>query len=78
LTNSLSSDKVADVSTPSRTYQLIEERLDGTLAEFVRNRRQPSTSWRNLAAEIHTLTGVDVSYETLRSWFAESDSEPAA
>jgi hypothetical protein len=59
LTSFLPCDKLSDVSTPSRTYQLIEERLDGSLADY-------------------DLTGVDVSYETLRSWFAESDAERGA
>lgn len=63
------------MSSTSRTYQLIEERLDGTLADYIRNRRPPQATWRQLAAEIHDLTGVDVSYETLRTWFSERDAE---
>lgn len=60
------------MSQPSPTYQLIEERLDGTLADFVRRRRpEPPASWRQIAAEIKDLTGVDVSHESLRAWFAE-------
>lgn len=63
------------MSSTSRTYQLIEERLDGTtLADYIRSRRPAPATWRQLAAEIKEKTGVNVSYETLRSWFGESGS----
>lgn len=52
----------------SRLYRLVEERLDGTLADLVAARR-PTTSWRDIASDIATTTGIEVSYETLRLWF---------
>jgi hypothetical protein len=55
---------------PSRLYRLIEERLDGTLTEFVASRR-PAASWKAMAAELTTTTGVEVSWESLRTWFAD-------
>lgn len=55
---------------PSRLYRLIEERLDGTLAEYVASRR-PAASWKTMAAELTATTGVEVSWESLRSWFAD-------
>jgi hypothetical protein len=55
---------------PSRLYRLLEERLDGTLVEYVASRR-PATSWRDLAEEISSTTGIEVSHEALRVWFAD-------
>lgn len=56
--------------TPSALYRLIEQKLDGTLAEFIAARR-PTQSWRNIAAELTEKTGVEVSWETVRGWFAD-------
>ncbi len=69
------------MSTPTPTYQLIEERLDGTLEEFVRTRRPltPPASWRQIAADIKDATGVTVSHESLRAWFnSPTDAEQHA
>jgi hypothetical protein len=49
-------------------YQLIEAKLDVSLADFVGSRR-PQWSWRQLAAEVTVKTGVAVSHEALRTWF---------
>lgn len=57
------------MTQPSVRYQLIETRLDGTLADFVAARR-PAASWQAIADEIYKLTRVDVSDETLRLWFS--------
>ena len=54
----------------SRLYNLIEERLDGTLAELIEARR-PATSWRDIAAEVTEKTRIPVSDEALRLWFAD-------
>jgi hypothetical protein len=80
LTSYLLYDKLSCVSQPTPTYQLIEERLDGTLEEFVRTRRPltPPASWRQIAAEIKDATGVTVSHESLRAWFAEREQGSAA
>jgi hypothetical protein len=60
-------------------YQLIEERLDVPLADFVDERRgesvRPPASWRAVAAEITQKTGVEVTHTALRLWFAQ---EPAS
>ncbi len=55
---------------PSRLYRLIEARLDGTLADLVAARR-PETSWRDIAEEVYEKTGIEVSYEAVRGWFAD-------
>lgn len=54
----------------SRLYRMIEARIEGTLAEFIAARR-PQTSWRGIADEIDKRTGIYVSDETLRLWFAD-------
>jgi hypothetical protein len=60
------------VTQPQQTqlYRLIEERLDGTLAEFIAA-RWPGSGWRKIADEITELTQITVSYATLRLWFAD-------
>lgn len=57
---------------PTRLYGLIEERLDGTtLADFIASRRQRCVSWRRIAHELSEQTGVAVSSEAVRLWFAD-------
>lgn len=58
------------VTQPSQLYRLIEERLDGTLAEFVAE-RWPQKGWRKIAADVYEATGISVSYGALRAWFAD-------
>lgn len=55
---------------PSQLYRLIEERLPGTLAELIAQRR-PHTPWRVIAEEIRETTRISVSWETLRGWFID-------
>lgn len=55
----------------TRLYSLIEERLNGiTLADFIAARR-PYVSWREIARQLSEQTGVTVSHEALRLWFAD-------
>ena len=53
----------------SQLYRLIEERIDGTLAEYVAT-RWPHKGWRKIAADIAADTGITVSHGSLRQWFA--------
>lgn len=70
---------------PTLVHQLIDARLDQlerelrpTLAEeltadaLVEQRRAEGISWRKIATEIYDLTGIDVTHETLRSWYPEA------
>ena len=50
-------------------YQLIEARLDVSLADYVASGLSARKSWRTLAADIERDTECVVSWETLRSWF---------
>jgi hypothetical protein len=49
-----------------------------SLADWVADRRRPSVrppaSWRTISLELSQLTGIAVSYEALREWFAEADT----
>lgn len=58
------------MTQPSILYQLIEARLDGTLADFVAA-RWPRKSWKKIADDIETATSLSVTKETLRQWFAD-------
>lgn len=61
---------------PTPLYQMIEAGIEGTLADFVAERRRVDgppfrspISWRDIAAELSELTGLEVNHETLRLWF---------
>lgn len=58
------------MAQPSILYQLIEAKLDGTLADFVAA-RWPQKGWRKIAAEIEETTGLHVDRQTLAGWFAD-------
>lgn len=59
------------MSQPSVLYQLVEARLDSTLADYVAGQREKSVSWRNMAADLRGRTGLPINHETLRLWFAD-------
>lgn len=63
------------MTRPSPTYQLIEQKLGEPLDQFVAKRR-PGTAWRLIAMEIYERTDIDITYESLRTWF--TDPERAA
>lgn len=55
------------------TQELISLKLgaDGPLDQYVSDRRANGRSWRLIASDIYDATGMDVTYESLRSWFPE-------
>jgi hypothetical protein len=55
--------------------RLIDVQLGGTLAALVRNERSQGKDWRTISALIFERTGTRVSYESLRSWFADELSD---
>ena len=67
-------------SMQSPLHRLIDAKLggDGALAELVACGRVDGFSWRVISAEVRTLTGIDVTHETVRSWFPELVSEAAS
>lgn len=61
--------RLVTMSQPTPLYQLVEARLGRPLVEYVAERRA-TTSWRAMAADLTETAGVQVTYETLRGWFA--------
>ena len=59
------------MGTESPTRRLADHLLDGKLDEYVRSRRAEGMAWRLIARDLWADIGVDVTYETLRSWFPE-------
>lgn len=59
--------------TNASTLRQAIDRLiaDDDLATFVATRRQTGRSWRRIGIDLRDETGIDVSYETLRSWFPD-------
>lgn len=48
---------------------MLEDRVDGRLADWVA-RRRATDSWTAIAIQLTHATGIEVSDETLRRWFA--------
>lgn len=67
---------------PTPTGRLADVLLgdNGPLERFVRSRRTNGRSWRLIARDLYEATGreVDVTYETLRSWFPDEPTEKAS
>lgn len=64
--------------TPTR--RLADLLLKGTLDEFVTSRRATGRSWRLIARDLREATDgqLDVTYETLRSWFPQESPTKAS
>lgn len=43
--------------------------LDGSLDSFVHDRRTIGKSWQTIARELSTVTGIDITDESLRRWY---------
>ena len=63
------------MATPTATRRLLDLLLDGKLDDFVHERRAEGQPWRIIARDVHAQTGVDITPEALRSWYAQ---DPAA
>jgi hypothetical protein len=53
----------------SKRQQLIEHRLQQDLAVWVAAGRRDGRSWRVLARQVRTLTGIGITHQTLFAWF---------
>ena len=63
-----------DMATGTHLRALITHKVGGDLTAYVNDRRCMQHSWRKVAANIRRDTGIVVSHETLRAWFATSDA----
>lgn len=63
------------MATPTATRRLLDHLLGGQLDAFVADRRAAGQPWRIVARDVHAETGVDITPEALRSWYAQ---DPAA
>jgi hypothetical protein len=59
----------------TNTRRLLNLLLEGQLRPFVKARREQGLPWRIIARDVFDATGVDVTAETLRVWFGDSDAE---
>lgn len=66
---------VPEVATPTR--RLADLLLGGKLDDFVLTRRAEGRAWRLISRDLWEETDgeLDVTYETLRSWFPD-DRDP--
>lgn len=56
---------------PTPTQLAANHLLDGKLDEFVTSRRAKGRSWRLIARDLFEATELDVTHETIRSWYLE-------
>jgi hypothetical protein len=68
------------VETKTSTQRLADVLLggDGSLERFVRERRSQGRSWRLICRDLYEAVNVDVTHETLRSWFPDEPTKPAS
>jgi len=57
---------------PTPTQLAANHLLDGHLDQFVAERRNTGRSWRLIARDLYEATDLDVTHETLRTWYPES------
>lgn len=55
------------------THELADLKLGRPLAEYVAEGRAEGKAWRVIARDLYAETGIDVTYETLRSWFSTQE-----
>lgn len=65
---------------PTPTQRLAEVLLGESLEHFVRSRRAEGKPWRIIARDLWRATNgeVDVTYETLRTWFPDEPRRSAS
>lgn len=65
---------------PTPTYRLADLLLDDGIDEYVASRRREGRSWRRIALDLLEDINLDVTHETLRSWFPEdpASTDPGA
>jgi len=62
----------------SPTRRLLDHLIPEGVDVFVADRRARGYSWRRIARDIEDATGIEVTYETVRSWFPLANGGTAA
>lgn len=64
------------MATETTTQRLAGLLLGEPLEEFVRTRREAKRAWRLVARDLWKATNgeVDVTHETLRTWYPDADT----
>lgn len=67
-------------SGPTPTARLADHILGEPVADFIRARRAEGRSWRMVERDLREATDgqIDVTYETLRTWFPDEHVEVAS
>lgn len=82
MTDQYSDSTVSIVTQRPPTQKLADLLLGQSLDDFVLSRRADDRSWRLIARDLYERTNgqVDITYETLRSWYkdAQTDAESVA
>jgi hypothetical protein len=70
----------AAVLRKTPTYHLANVLLNGQFAEWVSERRKAGRSWRRIAIELYEVSDqrIDITHETLRTWFLSTNGDEAA
>lgn len=67
------------MTAPSDRQQLVQAKFDalgvGDVGEWIDQQRAGGASWANISFALRDLTGMAVSYETLRRWAATREHE---
>lgn len=59
-------------------HQLLEAKLGRDLSQYVRIRHAEGLGWRRIADDLKRDTGLSVSHEAVRSWFADTAAAEVA
>lgn len=62
----------------SPTRRLLDHLIPEGLDVFVADRRARGRSWRRIEKDIYEATGIEVTYETIRSWYPDSNGDTEA
>jgi len=76
LTTTLERTNLLYVRSPTR--RLLDHLIPEGIDVFVLERRSRGRSWRRIARDIEDATGIEVTHETVRSWFPITNGGTAA
>ncbi len=63
---------------PTDRYQLIQLRLGRDLGAYIADARRGGRTLRQIAADLNTITGMPITYESVRRWEPAPETGDAA